>query len=396
MRWCPLDEAACGGPKMATLPPWTDTSKPDCQASRSMFSGLSLGVASMSLELLPFDCMQEKKRPTIIDVALAAKVGASTVSRYVRGGKSVSPRVGQRIEAAIEQLGYQPNTLARGLRMGRTQTLGVLFPHVNNVFFGNVIRIIQVEAQRSGFTVMLLMHQEDPKLQRDQLASLKRSHVDGIILVPAAGTNVADVRQLLGETPVVAFDRPLAPELDSVTLHNRTASFQATEHLLWHGHRHILAITAPYKLHPLRSRLKGYEEAMTAAGGAPETLVWRNAEGLKRDLSLALTRKQGRVTAVLSMSYSVTIAILAALRDCSVPLAEIGFIGIDDLEFASFIDPPLTTVAQPAERLAQLAVERLLRRIQESEDAAAIRIKLPGILIVRSSCGCYPAQFSRR
>jgi LacI family transcriptional regulator len=342
-------------------------------------------------ELLPFQYMQEKKRPTIIDVALAAKVGASTVSRYVRGGKSVSPRVAQRVEAAIARLGYQPNNLARGLRMGRTQTLGVLFPHVNNVFFGNAFRIIQVEAQRSGFTVMLLMHQEDAKLQRDQLASLKRSHVDGIILVPAEKTSVADVRRILGETPVVAFDRPLAAEVDSVTLHNRTASRQATEHLLWHGHRHILAITAPYKLHPLRSRLKGYEEAMRAAGGAMETIVWRNAEELKSGLSMALTRKRARATAVLSMSYSVTIATLAALRDCNIPMRDLGFIGIDDLEFANFIDPPLTTMAQPAERLAQLAVELLLGRLQGSENDA-VRITLPGVMIVRGSCGCYPVQ----
>jgi LacI family transcriptional regulator len=335
--------------------------------------------------------MQEKKRPTIIDVALAARVGASTVSRYVRGGRSVSSGVALRIEAAIAQLGYQPNTLARGLRMGRTQTLGVLVPHVHNVFFGDAIRIIQVEAQRNGFTVMLLMHQEDAKLQRDQLASLKRSHVDGIILVPAERTNIVEIRQILGETPVVAFDRPLAAELDSVTLHNRTASRQATEHLLWHGHRHILAITAPYKLHPLRSRLKGYEEAMNAAGGTVETLLWRNAEELRRGLSVALTRKQQRATAVLSMSYSVTIAVLAALRDCNTPLREIGFVAIDDLEFASFIDPPLTTMAQPAERLAQLAVEQLLHRVQGGKDNP-VHTTLPGIMIVRGSCGCYPVQ----
>jgi LacI family transcriptional regulator len=81
--------------------------------------------------------MNEIKRPTIIDVARMAKVGSSTVSRHVRGGKSVSAAVARRVEIAIAQLGYEPNTLARGLRIGRTQTLGVLFPHVNNIFYGN-------------------------------------------------------------------------------------------------------------------------------------------------------------------------------------------------------------------------------------------------------------------
>jgi LacI family transcriptional regulator len=335
--------------------------------------------------------MQQKKRPTIIDVALAAKVGASTVSRHVRGGESVSRRVAQRIDAAIAQLGYEPNTLARGLRVGRSRTLGVLFPHVNNIFFGNAMRTIQVEAQRRGFTVMLLMHQEDPKLQQEQLISLKRSQVDGIILVPAAESNVAQVRQLLGKTPVVTFDRPLGRSLDSVTLHNRDAGRQATEHLLWHKHSHIVSINAPHKVHPLEGRLKGHQEAMDAAGKKVETIVWQNAKQLEADLWQALRRKRAPATAILSMSYSITIAILSMLRDRNIALREVGFIGVDDLEFASFLDPPLTTFAQPADKFAQLAFEQLMQRIDGSDEAVA-RIILPGLLVIRASCGCEPKQ----
>ena len=334
--------------------------------------------------------MKEIKRPTIIDVALAADVGASTVSRYVRGGKSVSPAVAKRIGNAIAELGYEPNTLARSLRVGRTQTLGVLFPHVNNVFFGNAIRTIQLEARRSGFTVMLLTHHEDPKLQQEQLASLKRSQVDGIILVPSADTNVAQVRSVLASTPVVAFDRPLCSALDSVTLDNESAGLRATEHLLWHKHTRILSVIAPYKLDPLRNRLKGHKHAMDAASKHVDTIVWHTAEQLKRDLCLALQRKRAPATAILSMSYSATIAVLSALRDGDIPLHQIGFIGIDDLEFASFLDPSLTTVAQPAEQFAKLAVEQLLQRVAGVNDRP-LHITLPGNLIVRASCGCDPA-----
>lgn len=334
--------------------------------------------------------MKEIKRPTIIDVAAAADVGASTVSRYVRGGKSVSPAVAKRIGLAIAELGYEPNTLARSLRVGRTQTLGVLFPHVNNVFFGNAIRTIQLEARRSGFTVMLLTHHEDPKLQQEQLASLKRSQVDGIILVPSAETNVAQVRSILGRTPIVAFDRPLCSALDSVTLDNESAGLRATEHLLWHKHQRILSVIAPYKLDPLHNRLKGHKRAMDAAGRPVETIVWHTAEQLARDLCLALQRKRTPATAILSMSYSATIAVLSALRDGDIRLQQIGFIGIDDLEFASFLDPSLTTVAQPAEHFAKLAVEQLLHRVAAAKDRP-LHVTLPGNLIVRASCGCDPA-----
>ena len=233
--------------------------------------------------------MKETKCPTIIDVTCAANVGSSTVSRHVRGGKSVSPEVARQIEIAIAQLGYGPNTLARSLRVGRTRTLGVLFPHVNNVFFGNAIRTIQTEARVSGFTVMLLTHHEEMKLQQEQLASLKQ---------------------------------------------------------------------------------------------------------LRRELCAALQRKRGPATAILSMSYSVTLAILSTLRDCHIALSEIGFIGIDDMEFANFIHPPLTTLAQPAEQFARLAFRQLLERTSGSKEKP-VHVVVAGSMMIRSSCGCKQAS-SRR
>lgn len=338
--------------------------------------------------------MKEIKRPTIIDVARAAKVGSSTVSRHVRGGKSVSPEVARRIEIAIAQLGYQPNTLARSLRIGRTQTIGVLFPHVNNVFFGNAIRTIQIEARSSGFTVMLLTHQEEAKLQQEQLASLKRSQVDGVILVPAAESNIPQVRALLGDTPVVAFDRSLGSAVDSVLLDNYKAGRDATEHLLGHRHSRIVAVSAHYKLHPLQSRLKGYEEAMGASGKKTESIVWRDAEQLKSELSLALQRRRGPATAIVSMSYSVTIAILSALHDSNIRLNQVAFIGIDDMEFASFLNPPLTTVAQPTEQIARVAVQQLLRRTAGSKESP-VQVVLPGNIILRASCGCKPSVLAK-
>jgi LacI family transcriptional regulator len=223
----------------------------------------------------------------------------------------------------------------------------------------------------------------------DQLTSLKRSQVDGIVLVPAAESNVEKVCNLMGKTPIVAFDRPLGNSIDSVTLHNRLAGRQATEHLLWHSHQRIVAIIAPYKLQPLEARLRGYKDAMDEAGHRAETILYQDESQLQSDLWHVLRRKRAPATAILSMSYSVTIAILAALQNCKIPLREVGFVGIDDLEFASFLNPSLTTVAQPVEQFAQLAFERLMHRIGGSEDAAA-RIALPPLLVVRSSCGCKP------
>jgi DNA-binding LacI/PurR family transcriptional regulator len=267
----------------------------------------------------------------------------------------------------------------------------VLFPHVNNVFFGNAIRTIQNEARISGFTVMLLTHHEEAKLQQEQLASLKRSQVDGIILVPAAETNVAQVRALLGDTPIVAFDRSLGSTIDSVMLDNERAAREATEHLLGHRHSHIVAVNSPYKLQPLQGRLTGYQKAMEAAGKRPETIVWHHSEQLREQLCEVLKRNQAPATAILSMSYSVTLAILAALRDSNIPLSDIGFVGIDDMEFASFLQPALTTLAQPAEQVARMAFQQLLGRTSGSREKA-VHVVVAGTMMIRSSCGCEPVS----
>jgi len=129
---------------------------------------------------------------------------------------------------------------------------------------------------------------------------------------------------------------------------------------------------------------------MDAAGRKVETIIWTDAEQLKRELCLALTRKRAPATAVLSISYSVTIAILSALRDRNIQLHQIGFIGIDDLEFASFLDPSLSTVAQPAEQFAKIAVEQLLKRTAGNKESP-VQVTLAGNLIMRASCGCDPA-----
>ncbi|MFP5233663.1 MAG: LacI family DNA-binding transcriptional regulator [Acidobacteriota bacterium] len=342
--------------------------------------------------------MQAKNRPTIIDVARAADVGPSTVSRHVRGGKSVSPKVAKRIEIAIAALGYQPNAVARSLRIGRTQTLGLLFPHVNNVFYSHALRTIQTEARLSGFTVMLLTHQEDAKLQQEQLASLKRAQVEGVILLPAAETNVAQVLDLLGNTPVVTFDRALGKTIDSVVLDNYKAAREATEHLLSHGYSKILAVNSDYKLQPLQDRLQGYVEAMYSAGKRAQIIISKDARQLREELRSHL-HPPGPSNAILSLSYSVTLAILSALQGIHFDLHDVGLIGIDDLEFSSFIDPPLTTLAQPAEELARRAVQQLLRRTAHSASQAAAgsvekvaHVMLPGTLILRASCGCRPAR----
>ncbi|HEX4155012.1 MAG TPA: LacI family DNA-binding transcriptional regulator [Acidobacteriaceae bacterium] len=338
--------------------------------------------------------MPNGKRPTITDVAAVAGVGASTVSRYVRHAKSVSPRMVDRIEQAIARLGYEPNILARGLRIGRTRVLGVLVPHVANVFYSAAVRAIENEARERGFTVLLLTHHEDQRSQDSQLSVLKQFQCDGIILIPAAGTEAQRVFELVGSTPLVALDRPLGKRWDSFTLDNYAATKQATQHLLWHGHKRIIAVTAPYRLDTLEQRQQGYRDALKAARLDPQVITSRTPDQLRADLLAALSSNGSLPPAVLSLSYTITISVLHALRDCGLSLRETPLVAIDDLEFATLVDPPLTTLAQPAERLGSLSVNRLFARMNDDPDTIA-HSKIGGQLIIRESCGCNrtaPAQ----
>jgi LacI family transcriptional regulator len=331
--------------------------------------------------------MRDGKRPTITDVAEVAGVGASTVSRYVRHATSISPQMRKRIEHAIAKLGYEPNILARGLRIGRTRVLGVLVPHVTNIFYAAAVRAIENEAHDQGFTVLLLTHHEDTRSQEAQLSVLKQFQCDGIILIPAAETVAKRIQDLVGSTPLVALDRALGKSWDSITLHNYAAAQQATQHLLWHGHRRIVAVTAPYQLDTLDRRLKGYKDALQDESLSPEVITMRTPDQLRAELIGSFARHRSPATAVLSLSYTITVGVLHALRAGGFSLRDKAIIAIDDMEFATLIDPPLTTLAQPAERLGQLAVRQLFGRIKD-EASPISHSKVGGQLILRNSCGC--------
>jgi len=331
--------------------------------------------------------MREGKRTTITDVAEVAGVGASTVSRYVRHASSISPQMRKRIEHAIAKLGYEPNILARSLRVGHTRVLGVLVPHVTNIFYAAAVRAIENEAHEQGFTVLLLTHHEDKSSQEAQLSVLKQFQCDGIILIPAAETIAERIRELVGSTPLVALDRALGKNWDSITLHNYAAAKEATQHLLWHGHRRVVAVTAPFQLDTLDRRLKGYKDAVHNADLFSEIITMRTSDQLRSELVESFSRRRAPATAVLSLSYSITVGVLHALRACGFSLREKAIVAIDDLEFATLIDPPLTAVAQPAKRLGHLAVRRLFERMKD-EAGPVSHSKVGGQLILRNSCGC--------
>jgi LacI family transcriptional regulator len=328
------------------------------------------------------------RKPTVLDVAKVANVGASTVSRCLRGGPYVSEEVRQRIMDAVHQLGYEPNEVARSLRGGRTKSIGVIFPQIANPYFSRCVQEIELEATRQGSSVILLTHQEDPERQSRQLAVLRRSRADGVILVVAPDSDMDKLRHELGGMPVVALDRPLWEGADVVMLRHVDAAKLATQHLLEHGIEEIACVTANPSVFSFQERMQGYEQAMQAAGRKATVIATADYGALQTAVRKRLIRRP-RLGALFALSSMATVSAIKAIREVQAEHPrEIALIGFDDVDLASLVQPPISVVVQPTDLMARESVRLLFRRISADAPLAVQRIELYAELVRRNSCGC--------
>jgi LacI family transcriptional regulator len=325
------------------------------------------------------------RKPTVLDVARAAQVGASTVSRCLRGGPYVSPELHQRIMKAVHQLGYEPNEVARSLRGGRTNSIGVIFPQIANPYFSRCVQQIELEATQQGSSVILLTHQEDPERQSKQLAVLRRSRCDGVILTAAPGTDMKRLRAEVGAIPIVALDRPLWPEADVVMLQHRQAAELGTRHLLEHGWRNIACVTADPNIYSFQERIAGFKQVMHEHG-LPTPVIGARDYGTLQGSLLDLLRRNPRIDALLSLSSMATVTAMNVIRE--VQPRKIALVGFDDIDMAAHVSPPITVVVQPTEVMARESVHLLFDRIGAKTPLAVRRIEPDATLIRRNSCGC--------
>jgi len=180
------------------------------------------------------------KRSTVIDVAESAGVGASTVSRHLRG-ITVRPKLAERIEKAVRELDYEPDETARSLRGGRSRTIGVLFPKVSNAYFSHALQRIEELASEQGYTVALLTHHNDPKEQLNDLLTLRRCRAEGVIITAMPGTTLQDIRAVLlvnlSSLWIVSFHRSWTQcffRIDSLRL-MPLGIFSSMDTRLWHA-----------------------------------------------------------------------------------------------------------------------------------------------------------------
>ncbi|MEJ2302878.1 MAG: LacI family DNA-binding transcriptional regulator [Anaerolineales bacterium] len=335
--------------------------------------------------------------PTIQDVAKRAGVAPTTVSRVINNSGYASEETRRRVEAAIEELGYVPNTLARGLRSKRTNTLALVVTDIANPFFTLIARGVEDTASASGFTVIYCNTDESEAKEEKYIHILVQKQVDGVLLVPACNSSKSANFLHSNNVPIVLIDRSVPGfQTDLVRCNSESGAYELVKHLIDLGHKRIAAITGPHGVSTSEDRVSGYQHAMSEAGLENLASVYYGAftQASGYELANQVLAQNPRPTAMFGANNFLSIGILKAIRDAKLSVPQnLSVVGFDDLPVSLIVDPILTVAAQPAYDMGQQAAQLLLKRLSDDALESNQEIVLPTELIVRRSSG--PPQMVR-
>jgi LacI family transcriptional regulator len=327
--------------------------------------------------------------PTVLDVAKRAGVSPMTVSRVVNGSGPVSPRLRARVEKALKETGYVPNTVARNLRTKRTDTLGLVMPDITNPFFTHVVRGMEAAARDAGRYLLLTNTDQRPDEEQRMVSMLLQRQVDGLLAIPAGGC--AETARMCREAgvPLVIVDRrPEVSGIDVVRADAEGGAYQLGRLLTSLGHRHMAVLTGPEYVPTAVDRAAGFARALAEAG-LPSPVVVHGDFSLEagHDMTRQLMQEDPRPTAIFAANNFLAIGTQHALEELGLRIPDdVALVGLDDLPTEMVTFPFLTVAAQPAEEIGRQAVELLLRRIREPEGEPE-EILLPTELTIRRSSG---------
>jgi LacI family repressor for deo operon, udp, cdd, tsx, nupC, and nupG len=334
--------------------------------------------------------MSLRRMANIYDVAKRAGVSTATISRVLSRPDLVAPDTRTKVLAAIDSLGFTPNAAAKNLRTLRTAKLLVTVPDISNPFFSLILQGIEDAAQREGYSVLVGDTQHDEGREEKYALMLRRKEADGLIflghrLPKEAATLVRSMRPR--QAPVVN-GCEFSPNLGipSVHIDNATASSEAMDHLYRLGHRRIGVITGPLVSPLSRDRLAGATARAKKARAEREMIVMNGDFSIESG-SVAAERLLGRKeppTAIFCFNDEMAMGVIqtAHLRGLRIP-HDLSVVGFDDIRFARYFDPPLTTIAQPMRQIGEGTVRLVLEILRN--DRPPESVTLPHTLVVRQS-----------
>jgi DNA-binding LacI/PurR family transcriptional regulator len=334
---------------------------------------------------------ESRRRATIRDVATFAGVSHQTVSRVLNASPNVSAATRDRVLTAIEELGYVPSSIARGLSSNRTHSLGIVTDDISDFFFGHMVAGAETEARRRGYYLMIGSVERGDD-ERGYLRLLLERRVEGLILarpsVPLRGEHLLAARR--AGVPLVLVGSSRVPGVVIVDVDNRQGGYDATRHLLERGHRRIATIVGPEEWPSSMARLDGYRRALQAFRVPEDANLEEHAADWDVESGEAaaarLLQRDRSFTALFAHSDLIALGAIARLREAGLRVPDdVSVVGYDDLPVAAVFEPPLTTVHQPMQEVGALACSLLLDDVTGGEPTQADIHLLPAALVLRGS-----------
>ena len=331
--------------------------------------------------------------PTLIEIADAAGVSVATVSRVLNdNGHPVAERTRSRILALAQQMGYEPNLVARGLRKQQTYMIGVIVDRISSPFAGATVQGLQDRLKVDGYSTSMVNANRDADTVFEAIKEFSRRRVDGIVLLNSwlHPYNDAVLSSIQGK-PFVLINR-IIEEIrhQCVAPGDELGAQMAVSHLANLGHRRVAYINGLADWLEAQNRLHGYQDVVNELGlDADPSLIQQGDWGVESGYAatqalLALDRPP---TAIFAANDLMALGAIYAVHDAGLHVPhDMAIVGYDDRDFAGWVRPALTTVCMPSYEMGKAAAQLLLNQLAENQDPLDAT-HIPGRLIVRASCG---------
>lgn len=328
---------------------------------------------------------------TMVDVARHAGVSVATVSHVLNETRPVRPATRAAVRAAIDELGYTHNTLARSLVTARTQSIGLAVSATSNPYFTDILQGVESSALEHGYSLLIADPHDDPRHELRAVRLLHERRVDGLIVAPSAAPEALLDQVRRASIPTVFLDRLVDGPYDQVCAENEEPMAHLVTHLAEAGHTRIALVSGVHGLSTTTERVAGYRTGLDRAGLPydPALVVGGDsrAEGAER-ATAALLALDTPPTALVTANNAMTMGALRALRTAGLRVpADIALAGFDGFAWADLFEPRLTVVEQPSRDIGATALRLLVDRLAEPGREART-VRLPCAFLHRGSCGC--------